>query len=281
MNTKKRDRRKTMEKRTSCLPLCMALGLSLCLVLSGCGGHSGNEAGTPGESAGTAASEAGSLAGAGVSPGESAASAEMTLAEGASDEGGKADSSGQDSPMEPVLQAIIRAIAEDGYRYNSGDQHFIWRALYYAALEESQSEAPMTQGRDEKAPPAEIRVEEQKLLLYLHAFFEDVETLPDIDESTEAYVSREGSQIIFQTDGEISSRLQIGEPEDLGDGSLRIKGDYLDASGEKKSGWIFFVRPRGEGFPYVVQYLENESFMCSDIYEAMQNMTAGESSSAE
>lgn len=258
------------------------LCLSLCLALAGCGGRGGQEGKEVSTDAVTAASKEAESA----ETTETIETTETTVTtetidssagtEAAKESSPKDAATGATGAMESALQAIIRAIAEDGYRYNSGDPHFIWRALYYAALEENQAKEDASLDKVGETFPAQIRVEEQTLLGYLHAFFEDVEALPDIDEATGAYVSREGSEIVFVTDDQVQSKLEIGTPEELGDGSLRIKGDYLDASGEKKSGWIFIVRPQEEGFPYVVQYLENESFMCSDIYEAMQSMTAGE-----
>lgn len=174
----------------------------------------------------------------------------------------------EENPMQTVLQALAVTTGDGGLHYNSGDPVFIWTALSHAVHADGQGE----------------NVPEETLRNYLSAFFEGVEDLPPLDGSVQSLVSYDeaANTYTFAPGPDPEGTLFLGEPEDLGDGSCKIKGEYMAADGwEKLSGWIFFVKPSKGAYPYVVQYMENEDYLCSDIYEELQSLTAAETTSPQ
>lgn len=174
----------------------------------------------------------------------------------------------EENPMQTVLQALAVTAGEDGLHYNSGDPVFIWTALSHAA---------QMDGLGESVP-------EETLKNYLSAFFEGVEELPPVDSSVQSPVSYDeaAKSYTFLQPSAPNGTLFLSEPEDLEDGSFKIQGEYMAAEGLKKlSGWYFYVKPSAGVYPYVVQYMENEDYLCSDIYEELQSLTAAETTAAQ
>ena len=172
------------------------------------------------------------------------------------------------NPMQTILQALAATTGDNGLHYNSSDPVFVWTALSHAA-----------QADNLKNP-----VSEDTLKNYLHSFFEGVEDLPPVDTSVKDLVSYDeaSKSYTFPPSPAPAGALILSDPEDLEDGSYKIKGEYMAKDGlAKLSGWFFFVKPSDGPYPYVVQYMENEDYLCSDIYEELQSLTAADPTSPQ
>ena len=162
--------------------------------------------------------------------------------------------------QETVLRGMVWTASEKRMVYNTADNSFAWWCLYGIAA------AGAEEGE------TEISIKTEKLKTYLSVLFEGNTSLPAIPESMSGFITpdEKNDTVVFHLSEAMEGSFTFSEPERIDETHVKIAGVWENGRPELTSPptvLFYLVNRTGDDYPYTVQYMETEGYICNDILE--------------
>lgn len=197
-----------------------------------------------------------------TSPSDKEISAEPVNHVNGSSENGAAEAESRTSldPLklqETVLKGMVWTASEKRMVYNTADNSFAWWCLYGIA------------GTGAAQGETEVSVKTGKLKEYMSVLFEGKTELPAIPESMAGFIvpDEKDDAVIFHIEGAIDGSFTFSEPEPVDEDHVKITGTWNTEETDPPAIQFYLVNRAGDDYPYTVQYMEMEGYVCNDILE--------------
>lgn len=164
--------------------------------------------------------------------------------------------------QEAVLKGMVWTASVKRMVYNTADNSFVWWCLYGIA------------GAGAERGEEEITVKTENLEAYTSVLFEGKTVLPAIPESMAGFIvpDEKNNSVVFHMEDKIDGSFNFSEPERIDENHVKITGTWTTEkmTTEKTDPpaiQFYLVNRTGAEYPYTVQYMEMEGYICNDIVE--------------
>lgn len=159
--------------------------------------------------------------------------------------------------QETVLKGMVWTASEKRMVYNTADNSFAWWCLYGIA------------GTGAAQGQTEVSVKTGKLKEYMSVLFEGKTELPAIPESMAGFIvpDEKDDAVVFHIEGAFDGSFTFSEPEPVDEDHVKITGTWNTEETDPPAIQFYLVNRAGDDYPYTVQYMEMEGYVCNDILE--------------
>lgn len=166
------------------------------------------------------------------------------------------------SLMQPILQGMIISTDINGLKYSSSNPDFIWRCL----LETTAADTTNNRYADKSG---NFHVPQNLLLNYLNSFFEETVELPDIPYDLSGFISYDdqAKQYIMTRPVSNPVSVTVTHVEQTDNEHSKITLQSATDSGKLSFWYVYITRSADRAYPYVIQYVESDDYICNDILE--------------